>query len=391
VQSNRLKLILFLVVFVDLLGFGILIPMLPFYARHFSASAFEVGLLMFVYSLMQVFLAPVWGRLSDLFGRKPIILITIGGQAAAFYLGAFAESYLLLLVSRIFAGLFAGNISTAMAYMADITSPEERSRGMGLIGAAFGLGFVFGPAIGGLLIPIGYGAPAFVAGVIATLNLVAGFIFLREPLRDPTQRRANRRRFDWQRLNEVLANMNLFAPIFVFFMFTLAFVNMEISFGLFLKDFFLFSEVQIGFVLAGVGITMAIVQGGLIGKLTDRFREENLISTGSILAAIGLFVLFRSTSYIELFGGLFLLTLGYSILNPCLSSTLSKRAAEDERGAVMGVYHSGGSLARVAGPLMAGALYDIGLRWPFLLASCLVVLGFLFWMNFSRMKQSDES
>src|SRR3989338_6815434 len=160
---KKARLILFLIVFIDLLGFGIMIPMLPFYSLSFGANATQIGALMFVYSFMQIFVAPVWGNLSDRFGRRPILLITILGQAVALLWGGFATSYFILLLTRVFAGVFAANISTASAYMADITKPEERAKGMGLIGAAFGLGFVFGPAIGGLLISYGYEWPSLLA------------------------------------------------------------------------------------------------------------------------------------------------------------------------------------------------------------------------------------
>src|SRR5205085_1739363 len=145
------------------LGFGVMIPMLPFFARHFGADALQIGWLMFVYSFMQMFVAPVWGQLSDRFGRRPILLITIAGQALAFLWAGLSPNYSSLLLSRVFAGLFSANISTASAYMADITSPEDRAKGMGLIGAAYGLGFIFGPAIGGLLIPHGYQWPSYFA------------------------------------------------------------------------------------------------------------------------------------------------------------------------------------------------------------------------------------
>jgi len=375
----KARLILFLIVFIDLLGFGIMIPMLPFFARSFGANATEIGALMFVYSFMQIFVAPVWGNLSDRFGRRPILLITILGQSIALIWAGFASTYWILIITRIFAGIFAGNISTASAYMADITKPEERAKGMGLIGAAFGLGFVFGPALGGLVIPYGYEWPSLLAGTIAGLNFILAFFILKEPLKNTIQRKANRKRFRLRDVSQVLEQPKYFFPIFVFFLVTLALVQLEITFGLFVLDRFHYDERQAGLLLALLGIVMAVVQGGLIGKLTKAFSEEILIYFGLIFVGLGLVILISSHSFIGLIFSLLALALGFSLTSPCLSALTSKAAHQDEQGKVLGIYQSGSAMARVLGPMLAGVLYDQSIIRPMIVGVLLVMGAFSLW------------
>jgi MFS family permease len=353
---------------VDLLGFGIMIPMLPFYARAMGASAFEVGLLMFSYSALQVFSAPVWGRLSDQMGRKKILLFTIGGQAVAFFLAGVSSSFFLLLLSRSLAGLFAGNISTASAAMADLTSPEERAKGMGLIGAAFGLGFVFGPALGGILIDYGVEWPSFAAAFICFLNLIYVAIVFREPLRDERSRAHNRRRFSFQELIHILKEPRFFFPIFLFAILTFAFTQVEICFGLFVVDRFQMSERQAGLLLAAVGLMMALVQGGIIGPLVKTFGEKNLVIAGELILGVSVFAMGFSETPSFLIVCLSGMALGYSLVNPCLNAITSKAAGTQNQGAVLGIYQSAGGLARVVGPLVAGYAYDQGVSLPFIIA-----------------------
>jgi len=380
------KSLIFLVVFIDLLGFGIMIPMLPFYARSFGASATEVGFLMFVYSFMQIFIAPLWGRASDQYGRRPILLITIAGQCLAFAWAAFAGSYSILLLSRVFAGGFSANISTASAYMADISAPEDRAKAMGLVGAAFGLGFVFGPAIGGLLIPFGYQMPSAFAALLAFINLVGAFIFLAEPNSSEERRKANRRRFDWARFNEILADRKLFLPIFTFSLLTLAFVQLEVTFGLYVLDRFGLSERRAGLLLAFAGIVMAIVQGLIVGRASKFFGERRLITTGIILLCLGLFTMGLAPSPWVLVLALVVLAIGYSFSNPCLSALVSKSASASEQGSILGIYQSGGSVARVVGPILAGTLYDWNLRSPFWAGALITLTAVGIWIIFYRKK-----
>lgn len=357
-----------------------MIPMLPFYARSLGASAFEIGLLMAAYSIVQFFAAPVWGRASDIYGRRKILLLTVWGQAIAFVIAALAQSFWILLLSRALAGGFGGNISTASAYMADITTPETRAKGMGLIGAAFGLGFVFGPAIGGLLIPFGYEWPSWAAAFLGFANVIAIWKVLPEPLREREQREKNRRKLSLKDLRLVLNQRRLMIPIGIFFLFTAAFVQMEVTFGLFVVDQLHFTERSAGLLLAGVGLIMAFIQGGAVGRLSQRFGEVRLILVGSAFLSVGLFLLAQSRSLNALLLSLFFLAMGYSLSNPCLMSFVSKAAGSDRYGGVMGIYQAGGSLARIISPLAAGYLYKLQVSYPSHLGGILVGIGFVIWL-----------
>ncbi len=375
VKKSQSKIVIFSVVFLDLLGFGVMIPMLPFFVRHFGEDAFSVGLLMFVYSLMQVIVSPIWGQISDRYGRRPVLLLTIAGQALAFLWAALSGSFTSLLISRVFAGAFAANISTASAYMADITSKEERAKGMGLIGAAFGLGFIFGPAIGGLLIPYGYEMPSYFAAAMSGLNLVWAWMVLDEPIGNREDRKANRRKLSFQSYRETLSSSVLVYPILLFFFVTLAFTQLEVTFGLFVTDRFSFSERQAGLLFAGMGIVMAVVQGGLIGKLVKKFGEHGVIRLGLPLIAFGLLGLIFATSFPMLVAGLASLAVGYSLTNPCLSAWTSKSASSRNQGVVLGIYQSAGSVARILGPISAGYFYRSDIIGAFVAALGVIFLA----------------
>lgn len=351
------KMIIFLIVFVDLLGFGTMIPMLPFFGRHFGADSLQIGLLMFAYSGMQIVMSPLWGQLSDRIGRRPVLLLTMSGQAAAFIWAGFAPSYESLLISRLFAGIFAANISTANAYMADISKSEDRAKSMGLIGAAFGLGFIFGPAIGGFLIPYGYEWPSFFSGGLGVFNLILAAILLQEPITNQIERSKNRRRLSLQVYRESFKNKNVMTPMILFFLLTLAFVQLEVTFGLYVLDRFGLRERQAGFLFAGMGVIMAIVQGGLIGRTVKAFGELGTLRWGLPAIALGLFGLIISPTLPWMCLSLAVMSVGYSLSNPCLSALTSRNAPNDRQGSVLGMYQSMGSLARVLGPLAGGLLY----------------------------------
>lgn len=384
------KLIIFTVVFLDLLGFGVMIPMLPFYGRFFNASATEIGLLMFVYSVMQLFLAPIWGSLSDRVGRVPILLTTIFGQGIGFVIAALAPNFTILLLSRLVAGAFAANISTANAYMADITTPEERSKGMGLLGAAFGLGFVFGPVIGALLIHYGVEWPSIVAAGMSFLNFIWAMMILKEPLQNLEARAKNRRRFSWQAFNEILADKKFFFPIFLFFLTTFAFTQMEVTFGLFMLDEYSLSERSAGLMMGFLGVLMAIVQGALLGRFLKFLKEHQLIILGCIFIILGLSSIAVFKHFYLIFGSLMLMALGYGLLNPCLSATVSKQTDRSSQGRVMGIYQSSASLGRIVGPITAGLLYDRSYIYPFLVGAAVILVGLgIFSWGQSHQKYSE--
>jgi len=370
---------IFLVVFIDLLGFGIMIPMLPFYARSMGADAIQIGLLMAAYSAFQIISSPIWGSLSDRMGRRPVLIFTIAGQSIAFFLAAMAPTYAWLIVSRSVAGLFGGNIAVASAYVADVTDESERSKGMGMIGAAFGLGFVFGPAIGGLLISYGAHWPSVVAGSLAFLNLLGVLKFVPEPLSDSSRRAANRRTWGWKDLHESLSKVEIVVPLLMFFFFTFAFVQLEVSFGLFVTSEFGYSERASGLLLAMVGIMMAIVQGGLLGRLTKFFGDEKLIWIGSFVLGLGLILLSAAVFTWMIYLALVILAVGYSLANPCLQAVASKSAGSERRGSVMGIYQSGGGLARIVAPIAAGFFYHLNPRYPMKLGALIVIGAAALW------------
>lgn len=371
-------LVLFVVVFIDLVGFGIVIPILPYYAKAYGASALTLGWLMTSYSLMQFFFAPVWGRLSDRIGRRPVLLGSMAGSVISLLILGWAPSLLWLFVGRTFAGICGANISTATAYIADVTDEKDRARGMGMIGAAFGLGFIFGPAIGGVLSRYGYGVPMFAAAALSAANIAFAWFQLQEPVADPAVRVAHQeRRFDRSALRQTLGDSRTRAAVLLFFVVTVAFTQMEVTLALFVQARHGFGAQRTGWLLALMGIVMVIVQGGLIGRLSAWAGETRLIIAGTLVMAIALLLVGSSLQLAPLYIGLALLALGSGVTNPSLSSLASHGAAPDRRGATMGVYQSSGSLARVAGPVLAGYTYDhFGNGRPFLVAAGLMALAF---------------
>lgn len=372
-------LILFLVVFIDLVGFGIVIPILPYYAKQFGASATELGWLMASYSAMQFIFAPVWGRFSDHYGRRPILLISMLGTIFSMLALGFSSSLAFIFAARIFAGISGANISTATAYIADITTVENRAKGMGLIGAAFGLGFIFGPAIGGVLSKWGYATPMFFAAGLSALNWVYAYFRLKEPASTEESRARNRvKRFDRLALKQVFGNQTTRLATFTFFLVTIAMTQMEVVFALFMKEQHGFGAEQAGWLLALLGFIMALIQGGLIGRLSKFFGERRLILQGTLFMSVAMVLIAQSYPYLQLLTALALLAVGSAITSPSLSSLASQGAAVASRGATMGIYQSAGSLARIIGPIAAGFFYDhYGKSAPFLTASGIMILAFM--------------
>lgn len=381
--------VVFGIVALDLIGFGILIPQLGVYGVKFGASPFTAGLLVSVYSLMQLVFAPVLGRLSDRYGRRPVLLLSLAGSMAGYLLFAFAHSLPLLFLARVIDGMSGGNISTAQAYVADVTRPEERARGMGLIGAAFGLGFVLGPAIGGFLGAWGgnLAIGLFAAG-LAGLNLVLTFLFLPESRR-PDSASAASRTFRGAAL--ALRLPVVARCVVLILLFTTAFAQMEGTFSVYLLSRFLSSgpvplegglffltaqagpealaeaSLRTGWLFALVGVLSAAIQGGLIRRLLPARRpgepghtpgrEGTLVVVGFGVTALGLGLLPLAPSYGWLFPVMGLLAVGSAFANPALSSLVSLHAPPERMGAVLGTYQAFGSLGRILGPALGGWLF----------------------------------
>jgi DHA1 family tetracycline resistance protein-like MFS transporter len=362
----------YLTVFIDLLGFSIILPLLPFYAERYGATGVWVGALLTAYSAVQFVSAPILGRLSDRIGRRPVLLLSLAGSALSLALTGVAHSLWLLLAGRALAGLFGGSIATAQAYVADVTPAEERARYMGLLGASVGLGFVFGPAVGAAFSPLGFGAAAFFAAGLATANFVLTYLRVPES-RTPASPLAGRRP---SRTGIVAAfGRPAVARIVVaMFLTTFAFVGLEATFALFSQRRFGLGARGFGLAFTYVGIVVVVVQGGLVGRLNARYGERMLAAGGAALMGLGLLgVAFAP----DLALGMLMLTvlaLGQGLANPALSSLLSRESHADEQGSTLGVGQSMTAAARASGPLLAGLLYDAQFALPYV-AGALLALG----------------
>jgi len=369
--------VLFLIVLIDLIGFGLVIPLLPFYAERFSSSPQEVTLLMATFSMMQVVFAPVWGRLSDRMGRRPVLMISMGAAALAYLWLGFASAVWMLFAARALAGACAGNIAAANAYIADVTTPEKRARGMGMIGAAFGLGFIIGPALGGVvagnnLATADLRSPGLIACGLSLIAFLGVVLVLKESLPKDLAPRSRKSRI--AALRDALARKTLARLLLIFLLATLAFGGMEAVFALWAMAQFGWGPEQIGYIFTYVGVLSAIMQGGLIGKLSARFGEEKLLIAGLGLTALGLLAIALAHDLPVLVVAMSCLALGMGAMQPSLNSLISRRAGAEEQGEVMGVAQSVASLSRVLGPLLAGALFaGLGRDAPFLVGMALVV------------------
>jgi MFS family permease len=311
------------------------------------------------FSAMQLVFAPIWGALSDRVGRRPIILCSVAGSAVSYLLLGLAGSLPMLFFARLLAGVAAANIPVAQAYIADTTAAEDRAKGMGMIGAAFGLGFIFGPAIGGTLTLYGYSVPAFAAAGLSVINLAWAGWRLPESSRPASSPAPLSHPLQPHRLRHVVAIPQAVALLLLLFFTTFAFANMETTFALLGQDRFIFRPDQIGRLFTFMGLIAAVVQGGLISRLVKRFGEPRLIVFGALLMAGGLFW----TPYAAELGSLLLalaaLSAGQGLMHPSLTSLLSRSADPAEQGAVLGVAQSLSSLARIVGPVWGGILYEM--------------------------------
>ncbi len=348
-MKNRSALaILFVIVFVDLLGFGMVIPVMPLYAKALGASEAWTGLLSTGYSAMQFVFAPIWGRFSDRVGRRPVLLISIAMTAAAFFLYGLAGSFAVLLVSRLFAGAATANIAIARAFVADVTPPEGRAKGMGIIGAAFGLGFVLGPAIGSALSNVSLAAPGYAAAVLAAANGVAAFFVLPEPERREVRAAAAQNRFT--AFFHEMGRPGIRRVILIYFLAILAFSAMEATYAFLVKERYGLSDRSVGLLFAYIGVIVVVVQGGLIGRLTQRHGEKSLVVVGLLLQAVGLLALPFAGGIAGLLVATAPLALGSGLTQPSLSSLLSRFARADEQGGTLGIGESAAAFGRIIGP-----------------------------------------
>jgi len=369
--------LLFLIVFIDLVGFGVVIPLLPYYALAYNATPFEVTMMMACYSLAQFVSSPLLGHLSDKVGRRPVILASLACSVASYVWLGFASALWMLFAARLLAGAGAGNIAAAQAYVTDVTPPAERAKGMGMIGAAFGLGFTIGPALGGMVAGADPAQthvawPAFVAALLSAAAFALAWFRLEESLtHKPSGALAARLKVARQIPGRKLLRL----LIILIFVTIAAFAGMETTFALWAHEGFGWGPLQVGWVFFYVGVILSVLQGGAIGALSRRFGEANLVTAGAAVIALGLISLPFCTVWWSVLAASGLLAVGMALLSPAMNSLISQQAAEDERGGVLGVSQSAQSLARILGPALAGAVYTlVGRNGPYFV-SALVMAG----------------
>jgi DHA1 family tetracycline resistance protein-like MFS transporter len=385
VASVSPLVVIFVTVFIDLLGFGIIIPLLPFYAESFGASAFAIGLLGTSFSLMQFLFSPIWGRWSDRIGRKPIIIVGLVGSCLS-YLGlALATSLSMLFLARIVGGIAGANIPTAQAYIADITTPENRAKGMGMVGAAFGLGFIFGPAIGGVLSRISPETPMWFAAALCLVNAIAAWYLLPESRTVSASTKSLGR---MEAFRHALGRPALVLLLALYFLVTLAFSGFEATFAIFSEARFGFTTSTIGFLFAFIGVVLALVQGVLVGRVVKVVSERRLIPLAILSIAIGIGMLPWVWNVPTLLVALGILAAGMGFNNPSLSSMVSRLADADDQGGILGLASSLSSLGRVVGPAWGGYLYDAyGMTTPYVSAATLMMIAFA--VSLAGLRSSD--
>lgn len=388
-------LLIFLTVFIDMVGFGIIIPVLPLYAEHFHATPVQIGWLTGIYSGMQIIFMPLLGRLSDRVGRRPVLIVSLAGTAIGFLVMGWATSLPLLFIARIIDGATGGNISTAQAYIADISTPENRSRSMGVIGAAFGLGFTFGPMIGGIMSHISYGAPFYFAAALAAANVVLLYFILPESLSPEYRSQPHER----TRLAEVFRHGRgrMFGTIVATYFFTITgFAIMTTLFALFTEKHFGFDARQTGYLFGFIGIISVILQGGLIGRLIRIFGETALARTGLLLLAVAMAFLPFVPTLPMLLLACAALAIANGLANPTLNGLASQMIDRNWQGRALGLMQSAGSAGRLIGPLIGGWLlmFDLGrpltryARTPFFASAVILLVAFA--LAFSVRKPSAD-
>jgi DHA1 family multidrug resistance protein-like MFS transporter len=383
-ETKRALPILFAVMFLVMVGFGIIIPVLPFYAENIGASPTQLGLLMAVYSLMQLLFAPMWGRISDRIGRKPVIMIGILGLSLSFFLMGVSSSLWMLFVARIIGGILSSaNMPTVMAYVADITSPEDRGKGMGIVGAAIGLGFVFGPAIGGVFSKISLSTPFYIAGVTSVLTFFLVWLLLKESLTKENRGQQDKEITSvWHELKGSQSIL-FFLQLFI----SLSLSGLEATFAYFAAEKVGLGAVELGYIFMIMGLASAVVQGGVVGRMTKKFGEGSVIQIGIVVSAIGFGLILlvdnftTAAIYLTIFG------IGNGVIRPSVSSLLTKNSTAGH-GSTTGLLSSFDSLGRIIGPPLGGWLFSITLGLPYISGIVLSIVALLLYRVYTA--QSKE-
>lgn len=403
-QASKKALgIIFLIVFMDLVGFGMIIPLSTYLAKDLGASPLEIGLLMTIYSLMQFIFSPFWGKLSDRVGRRPILLLSLFGSSLSFLFYAYSTELWMLYASRALAGIFGANISTAMAYIADVTDKDSRSKGMGLIGAAFGMGFVFGPFIGGIFgdigrslgteAPFGLNFSALIASGICFVNFFCAIKILKESLTPEMRQNLPKRSSRVKQISRFVTKPLLGSLLFTTLLSTVAMAHMESTMFLFVKEQFDWSLSFASYGFAYIGLMMVFTQGYLIRKWMPKYGERKLLVIGLIMSVIGMAGISFTTGVWSMLVVQTILALGYGLLNPSLLGSISLSGEANEQGQLMGVNQSMSALGRIIGPAAGGFVYQaIGKTSPYIVAASLFFLALIFIAkNYSKLPNQGLS
>jgi len=377
--QKRALFVVFLVVFLDLLGVGILVPVTPFLVRPFSTDALTVGLLGFSFSAAQFLASPILGVLSDRYGRRPVLLASIVGTGIGYLMFGWAGSLLVMYLSRVIDGITGGNIATAQACIADISAPEDRAKNFGLVGAAFGLGFIIGPAMGGAFSKISLSAPAFAAAGMSLITFVFAWFMLPESL--PPEKRT-KTPFAAAELNPIRQIVGAFGRthlrtlLFGAVSVNLAMAALQSNFGVFALEVFQVGPGRAAAIFAAIGITGAITQGVIIRRISGKIAEFSIALTGVLLATAGYAGIALAQKEVQLFPTCMLIAAGMGLVGPSVVGLLSKRVSSQEQGSIMGITQSAASLTRTVGPVIAGILYDhVGKTSPYWGGAICVAVG----------------
>ncbi len=379
-ENKKAFTIIFLTVFIDLLGFGLVIPILPTYAKELGASNIEVGFLAGIFSIMNFFFTPFLGSYSDRVGRRPIILLSISANVIGYLIFGFAGNLTLFMLSRIVNGIGSSNIAAAQAYISDITKPEDRTKYLGMIGAAFGLGFVFGPAAGGFIKShYGFEWVGFTAAILCGINFLSAYFFLPESIKEKNA--ASPIRFvPLKDYANALQKPLLREILFLWIIYIMAFTMMQTVSALLWKEHYGMDEKHIGFIFAIIGVSSAIAQGGLVGLISKKLGRNRILLLGCVLMCIGLGMIPLIPQNMFWTGTVLwiaLTAIGGGCLTPSLQSLVSLISPPSEQGRMLGLSKSLGSLSRVLGPAISGFAYDLHFSTPYFIGSGLMVVCFL--------------
>ncbi|MFN8943771.1 MAG: MFS transporter [Pseudobdellovibrionaceae bacterium] len=387
-KSTPALVVIFFTVFLYLVGFGVIIPILPIISREFGASSLQVGLLMSCYSLMQFLFSPFWGKLSDRYGRRPIIIFCLLAEVGCYLLFAYSTNLTMLFIARLLSGFFGASLSTASAYISDITTKEDRSKGMALIGVAFGLGFLLGPALGGSLSVVGkkigmeFSLPSLVVAGLCFIAFVFAYFKLNESQKKNLTSSEHRQK-RWALLEKYFKLQTVNALLIIFFLCSFAMSSMEATFILYMNDLFQWGAKEVSYGFAYIGLMMILTQGLIVRRMLPLFGEKKVLFTGLFSLSLGLFGIAFAPSLGLLALAVTFLAVGNGLISPSIMGSISVLSNENEQGESMGVTQSLSSLGRILGPAVGGFLYGQTrfLNMPFVFSGVLVCFGIVLFLN----------